>query len=104
MSNVLYDFGRSAFLDGLVSWSQNTVRAILIDVTQYQVNLATHQWLSDIPAVAVVAVSPPLANKTVTAGVASADPLTFTGVSGPQCAALVLYRDTGIASTSRLLA
>ena len=102
--NVLYDLGRQSFLDGLVSWSQNTIRAVLIDTTQYFVNLATDQWLSDIPSGAVVAVSGPLSNKTVAAGVANADPVTFTGVSGPLCEVIVLYRDTGTASTSRLIA
>jgi hypothetical protein len=102
--NVLYDFGRQSFLDGLIGWTSMTIRAALIDTTQYQVDLANHQWLSDIGSVAIVATSPPLANKTVTAGVANADPVTFTGVSGPTCAVMVIYRDTGVASTSRLIA
>ena len=88
----------------MISWSTSTVRVALIDTTQYTVQLATDQWLSDIPSAAVVAVSGPLAGKTVTAGVANAAPITFTGISGPVCAALVVYRDSGIGSTSRLIA
>lgn len=102
--NVLYDNGRQSFLDGLISWSSMTIRAALIDTTQYIAQLTTDQWLSDIPSGAVVATSAPLNNKTISAGVAGADPVTFTGVSGPLCEAIVLYRDTGIASTSRLIA
>lgn len=101
--NVLYDFGRSSFLDGLISWTTHTIRAVLVDATVYQVDLANHQWLSSVSS-GIVATSGPLANKSVTAGVANADPITFTGVSGPTCSAIVLYRDTGVASTSRLIA
>ena len=102
--NVMYDNARQSFLDGQISWSQNTIRAVLIDTTQYIVDLANNQWLSEIPSGAVVATSGPLANKTIAAGVAGADPVTFTGVSGPLCEAIVLFRDTGVASTSRLIA
>lgn len=102
--NVLFDGGRAGFLDGQVSWSQNTIRAVLIDVTRYQVDLANHQWLSDVTAGAIVSTSGPFSGKTITAGVANASPITFTSVSGPLCSALVIYRDTGVASTSRLIA
>jgi len=45
-----------------------------------------------------------LTNKTITGGVAGADAAVFTSVLGPICQALVIYRDTGTASTSRLIA
>lgn len=102
--NTLYDFGREGFLTAQIDWSVNTIRAVLIDTTRYVVNLATHHWLSDIPSSAIVATSGPLASKTTIAGVAGAADLTFSAVSGQPCEALVLYRDTGNAATSRLIA
>lgn len=104
MANALYDNGRRRFLEGQIAWLTDTIRAVLIDTANYTVNLATHQFLSDIPAAARVATSPALANKTSTAGVADADDVTFTGVSGASVEAIVLYKDTGADTTSPLIA
>jgi hypothetical protein len=104
MANLLYDAGREAFLDGLISWSTMTIRAVLVDTTQYTVALTAHQWLSDIPAGARIAISAPFTTKTTTAGVAGADNVTFVGVTGQTCQAIAIFRDTGVASTSRLIA
>lgn len=44
-------------------------------------------------------------SKTVTAGVADAADLTFTAVTaGAACQALVIFKDTGTDSTSKLIA
>lgn len=104
MINQLYDFGREGFLDGQVSWSSNTIRAVLVDTAAYTFSRATHQWLSDIDASARIATSAPFTGKTIAAGIAGADAAVFTSVTGPVCQALVIYRDTGTASTSRLIA
>lgn len=42
--------------------------------------------------------------KTTAAGVADADDITFTSVSGATVEALVIYQDTGTGTTSRLIA
>lgn len=102
--NKMFDFGREGFLDGQISWSANTIRAVLVDTTLYTANFATNQWLSDIPVEARVSTSAPLSAKTITAGVASAAAATFTGVTGQPCVVIVLYRDSGVPSTSRLIA
>lgn len=104
MANVLFDLGREAFLDGLISWSTMTIRAVLVDTTYYVPALTAHQWLSDISASARVAISGPFDGKTVAAGVAGANNVTFTAVTGQTCQAIAIYRDTGTASTSRLIA
>jgi hypothetical protein len=102
--NQLYDTGREGFLIGQIDWSSHTIRAVLVDTTQYTVSISGHTWLADISADARVAISPPFASKTTTAGVANAANPTFSGVSGPTCGALVIFRDTGAPSTSRLIA
>ena len=81
MANMLYDKGREAFLKR-GDWLNDTIRVVLIDVTNYTVSLANDDFLSVIPAGARVAVSPALANKTASAGVADADDVTFGSVSG----------------------
>jgi len=104
MANEMYDKGREGFLDGSIDWDTDDIRAILIDTDDYTVNLATHDNLDDIPGDARVAVSGALTGKTVTGGVADAADVTWTGVTGDQCEAIVLYKHTGTESTSRLIA
>lgn len=104
MANALYDKGRQGFLEGLIDWDTDDIRLILIDAADYVVNLATHDNLDDIAVAARVAVSGSLTGKTVTDGVADAADVTFTAVSGDVSEALVLYKHTGVESTSRLIA
>lgn len=104
MANALYDSGRQGFLDGSIDWDTDDVRVILVDTADYTVNLATHDNLDDVPAAARVAVSGALGSKTVAAGVADAADVTFSTVTGDPCEALVIYKHTGVESTSRLIA
>ncbi|WOI86000.1 hypothetical protein [Rhodococcus qingshengii] len=104
MSNALYDKGREGILDGSIAWASNNIKAVLVDTGAYTVNLATHANLSDVPSGARIATSGNLSTKTSTNGVADADDVTFTAVSGASVEAIVLYKDTGTPSSSRLLA
>jgi phage tail sheath gpL-like len=104
MSNALYDKGREGFLAGEIDWDTDVIKAVLIDAADYTVNLADHQFLSDIPAAARVATSAALTGKTVANGVADAADLAFLAISGDPVEALVIYQDTGSESTSRLIA
>lgn len=104
MANALYDKGREGFLDGSIDWDTNTIKVVLVDTADYTVNLTSHQFLSDVPALARVATSPALTGKTVAAGVADAADVTLTAVTGDPCEALIIYQDTGVEATSRLIA
>lgn len=68
------------------------------------VRLSVDQFLSDIAAGARIATSGNLASKTSTRGVADAGDVTWTAVTGAQSEAVVVYRDTGTATTSDLIA
>ena len=104
MANALYDKGREAFLNGQISWGNDSIKVCLVDTNDYAVNLATHDFLDDIPSTAIVATSAALGSKTYAAGVADAADVTFSSVTGDISEALVIYQDTGTASTSRLIA
>lgn len=104
MANALYDKGREGFLDGSIDWDTNTIKCVLIDTADYTVNLSTHDNLDDVAGAARVATSSALSGKSVTAGVADANDLTFSSVSGDSVEALIIYKDTGVESTSRLIA
>lgn len=104
MADALYDLGREGFLAGDIDWDGDDIRAVLIDVADYTVNLATDNDLADVPAAARVAVSSALASKTVAAGVADAADITWSAVTGDVSEAIVIYQHTGTDSTSRLIA
>lgn len=104
MANALYAKGRQGFLEGLIDWDTDNIKAVLVDTGAYTVDLATHDNLDDIAAGARIATSANLGSKTVTDGVADAADVVFTAVSGASVEAIVIYKDTGTASTSRLIA
>jgi len=104
VANALYDKGRQKFLEGGIAWLTDAIKVVLVDAADYTVDLATHEFLSDIPSGGRVATSGNLASKTSTAGVADAADITFTGVTGDISEALVIYKDTGSAATSPLIA
>lgn len=104
MANAVYDAGREAFLNGDLSWRDDAIKCVLLDLADYTADLAVDATLDDIAAAARVATSPNLTSKTSTAGTADAADVVFATVSGDECEALVLYADTGTESTSRLIA
>jgi hypothetical protein len=101
VANTLYDTGRNAFLTAGINWTSDTIKVALVDTGTYTFSQA-HQYFSSITG--VVGTPATLANKTAVAGVADADDVTFTSVTGNTVEALVIYKDTGTASTSPLIA
>ena len=104
MANDLYDKYREKALTGEVDWLTDDIKVALVDAADYTVNLATDEFLDDISGTAIVATSANLASKTATDGVADAADVTFTAVSGDVSEALVVYKDSGSAATSPLIA
>lgn len=104
MANALYDKGRQAFLQADVDWLVDDIRVILVDGADYTPNLATHDFLDDVPGAARVATSGALTGKTATDGVADANDVTFTSVSGDPFEYVLIYKHTGVESTSQLIA
>jgi hypothetical protein len=93
MANGLYAKFKERLLNKEINLSTDTVKAVLIDTTQYTVNLATHQNLADVPVAARVA-TVALAGNTITSGVFSENNWAWASVTGNTCAAIVLYDDT----------
>lgn len=86
-----------------VDLEADDVRAILVDNADYTFSTA-HDFLDDVPAAARVAVSGALQNKTVTARVFDADDIVIASVTGDGTESVILYKHTGVESTSRLIA
>lgn len=108
MANALYDAGRNAFARGDILWKASggsTIKALLVDTSSYTVNLSTHDNLDDIPGGARVGTAVALTLIDPAAGVCDANDISFTSLSSPPTVeALVLYKDTGVESTSTLVA
>ena len=102
MANALYSKAKEAFLNGSINMVANTISIALVDTGVYTYS-ATHQFRNEVSNSAVIS-STTLANKTITNGVFDADDATFSSVTGANCEALLIFQDTGVQSTSRLIA
>jgi len=111
MANALYDKARQSFLSQspALDWDTDTIKVFLLDSASYTPDLANHQYLSDVPAVArkgnnggnTRADAPTLASKTVTAGVADANDVTIIAIpAGPALEYILIFKDDGIADAS----
>lgn len=100
----MYDKGRQKFLEGSIAWLSDTIKAVLVDTGTYTVDLANHEFLSSITSGARIATSSALTSPTSTAGVADANDVTYSAVASGTAGAIVVYKDTGTASTSPLIA
>lgn len=104
MANALYAKGKEGLLDGNINMETHTIKAVLLDSADYSPNLSTHDNLDDVPAGARVGTPQTLGSKTFTNGVFDAADITFPSVTGDQSEYLLLYKDSGVESTSRLIA
>jgi hypothetical protein len=102
MANALYSKAKEAFLNGSINMAANTITIALVDTGVYTYS-ASHQFRNEVSNSAVIS-STTLANKTITNGVFDADDATFSSVTGANCEALIIFADTGIQTTSRLVA
>jgi hypothetical protein len=103
MANALYTKGKEHLIAGDIDLDDDDIRVVLADSADYTPNLATDEALDDIPAAARVAVSGQLQNPSVTNGVFNADNIDVSAVSGDTFEYLVIYKHTGVESTSLLL-
>jgi hypothetical protein len=102
MANSLYLKAKESFLNGSINMVANTITIALVDTGVYTYS-SSHQFRNEVANNAVIS-STTLTNKTITNGVFDADDATFSSVTGANCEALLIFQDTGIQTTSRLIA
>lgn len=104
MANQIMQKYKEALLSGAanVDLTTGSVKVMMIDTGTYTFS-AAHQFRSDITA-GVIATSAALTSKSVTNGTFAASAATCTAVSGATVEALYLFIDTGVTTTSRLVA
>lgn len=102
MSNAVYPRAAREGLRAGLGWTTANIKAVLVDLALYTYDEA-HEFLSDIAAGARVATSANLSGKIDTDGIADAADADYVALTGATVEAVVLYIDTGVAGTSRLL-
>ena len=103
MSNGLYEKGREKFARAQINWDSDDIKCVLVDNGAYTVNLALHEFLSDIPAGARLATSANFTGKNSANGACDADDVTWPAVTATSGESVAVYKDTGNAATSPLL-
>ena len=103
MANSLYVKGKEGLLEGLFDLTDNNLKIALVK-NAYTVDLSTHEFLSSISEDSVAATTSLLAGKTTASGIFDAENITVEDYGTSGFAYLVLYKDTGVRATSRLLA
>lgn len=105
MANGFYIPWKNSYLTqaaNQVDFDADTLKLVLIDAADYVVDLTNHDFFNDVAAAARVATAT-LTGVTVTGATVDAADVTFTAVSGDVSEALLLYKDTGVETTSRLV-
>lgn len=103
MASAVYASAKAKFLTAGLNLATLNLKAVLIDTGAYTFS-AAHDFLDDVPSGARIATSGNLTSKTTTGGVFDAADVTFTAVTGATVEAVIIYNDTGTASTSDLIA
>jgi len=102
MANAIYPKFKEALWNQSANSnaSTGTVKVALVDTGVYTYS-AAHEFVSSLSG--TVGTAQTIGNKTFVNGILDGDNVTFTGVTGNTIEALVIYIDTGNASTSRLI-
>lgn len=103
MANKFFVKGAERILNAGINFGADDLKVALLS-TAYSPNLSTHEFLSDL-GTTVLGSPVALTNKATTGGAFDADDVTFQAVAtGATAKAVVIFRDTGAAGTSPLLA
>lgn len=103
MSNAIYAKAKKGFLDGVFDLIDDTLKICLVK-NSYSVDLNSHEFLSDIDTSHIAATSGSLSNKSTDSGIFDAGDVTIENYGTSGFHYLVLFKDTGTRSTSRLIA
>lgn len=103
MANTIYPKGREGFAGGDIAWDTDTIKLVAVD-SGYVYN-AAHDFLDDVGAAARVATSSAFSSKTITSGILDAADVTLASVPvGDTITGIIIFQDTGVEATSRLIA
>jgi hypothetical protein len=103
MTNALYRLGAEKLTSAAIDLVADTIKVALVK-TAYTPNLATDEFYSTV-STHVIGTPVTLTGKSDTLGVFDAADPTFSAVAaGDTALGVVIYKDTGVAGTSPLIA
>ena len=103
MANALYAKGKEHILNGDIDIDTATIKAILLS-SVYSPSLTTHEVIGDVSSCRL-STDKTLTGVTKALGVVDANDVTWTAVAAGATASYVaLYKDSGVAGTSYLIA
>lgn len=103
MANAIYPKWKEAVMQASSGSSlAGTLKAVLIDTADYTYS-AAHEFYTSASAGAV-GTPGTIGSKTYVNGLLDGADVTFSAVTGDPCEAIIIFLDTGTASTSRLVA
>lgn len=103
MANTLYPKGKEKILSAAINFVDDTIKVALVKNT-YPQNLSADEFYTSISAY-VVGTPQTLTAKAVAGGVFDAADVVFSAVAaGGTLGGVVIYKDSGVAGTSALLA
>jgi hypothetical protein len=103
MANVIYPKAKEQFLQAGINMASGNIKAVLVDLADYTYD-AAHNALDDVPAGARIDTTGNLGSKTFTNGLFDCANDVFAAATGDQAEAVIFYLDTGVESTSLLIA
>lgn len=104
MANSLYGKGKQRMLAGQISFSADTIKAVLVSA-DYLPSINIDEFLAAVQPYVLGGEPVTLENKSITLGAFDADDVNWSRVAaGGTVKAVVLFKDTGEAATSPLLA
>lgn len=103
MANAMYAAGKERVLTASINFLSDQINVVLVS-SGYTPNLSTHQFYAEVEP--FVLGSPiTLTGKTVAGGAFDANDVVFAALpAGNTGRAIVMYRNTGVATTSPLIA
>ena len=103
MANALYVKGKEKILSAAINFTTDTLKVALVK-NDYAQNLTTDEYYTSISA-SVLGTPQTLLTPSVTGGTFDAADATFVAVTaGSTSEGVVIYKDTGVAGTSPLIA
>lgn len=103
MANFVYKKAKEAFLNGDIDVINDQLKVLLLKTSEYTANQNTDEFVSQIPANAIVRRSEPITSPSSSNGILDADNVTITGYDGAAFEAIALYQYKPADSNSRLI-
>lgn len=103
MANTVYSKAKQALLEGNISVTSNTLKVLFVNKSLYTPNFSSDQFVSDIPAQAIVHRTLNVTGVTAQNGVLDATDVLEETYAGTAFDAIVLYQVGASDSSSRLI-